>query len=259
MINFQLAPFCTALDLLRAILVEGAHGSAEGSGVIPDARRAIIKNHFQFIARQCSNLMLERADSRLMRISPMMDRTYGFTELFAEFKALYEAIEDDIRLERFFHYRKDKGFLLLIMPGEWAATLKAFEPAKKDIEEAVDCYASEHETACVFHLMRVLEHGLRAMARDVGLIFDKQNWHNIIDEIESKIEAERKTLSKGAPRDERLDFLSKAAKEFFYFKDGWRNHVSHNRVTYDELTAHSTLNHVRDFMNHLSTKLYETP
>ena len=73
----------------------------------------------------------------------------------------------------------------------------------------------------------------------------------------SKITAERKTLPKGAQRNARLQFLSEAAKEFFYFKDGWRNYVSHNRAAYDEHQAHGVLEHVRAFMNHLATQLSE--
>ena len=134
-----------------------------------------------------------------------------------------------------------------------------FPKASEDIEAAGNCLALQQPTACVFHLMRTLEAGLRALATDVGLIFDKQNWHNIIEEIESAIKRERETLPKGTERDHRLTFLSAAAKEFFYFKDGWRNHVSHNRSSYDQYQALSAFEHVRTFINHLSTKLSENP
>jgi hypothetical protein len=67
----------------------------------------------------------------------------------------------------------------------------------------------------------------------------------------------RKTLPKGAERNERLQFLSEAAKEFFYFKDGWRNYVTHRRADYDEHQALGTLEHVRAFMNHLSKHVAE--
>ena len=67
--------------------------------------------------------------------------------------------------------------------------------------------------------MRVLEYGLAAMAKEVGRTFDRQQWQNIIEEIESAIRDLRKspqTPEKAA----RLQFLSEAAKEFFYFKTG---------------------------------------
>ncbi|HVE20336.1 MAG TPA: hypothetical protein VNC39_00005, partial [Acidocella sp.] len=102
---------------------------------------------------------------------------------------------------------------------------------------ATDCYAMGHNTASVFHCMRVLEHGLSSLASELGLSFDLQQWHNIIDQIESKIVEQRKKLPRGIERNEKLQFLSEAAKEFFYFKDGWRNYVSHNRGRYDDHQA----------------------
>lgn len=103
--------------------------------------------------------------------------------------------------------------------------------------------------------MRVLECGLRALAHNVGRTFETQQLQNIIDEINSSIEAERKTLPRGKERNERLQFLSEAAKEFVYFKDGWRNYVSHGRGDYDGHQARSVMEHVRSFMNHLATQL----
>jgi hypothetical protein len=42
----------------------------------------------------------------------------------------------------------------------------AFPGAASDIRDAGDCLAVENNTAAVFHLMRVVEHGLRALAWD---------------------------------------------------------------------------------------------
>lgn len=107
--------------------------------------------------------------------------------------------------------------------------------------------------------MRVLEHGLRALAKDVGKAFDVQNWQNIIDQIESEIRTQGKTLPVGPAKSERLRFLSEAAKEFSFFKDGWRNYVSHGRAAYDEHQARMVMDHVRTFMNGLSALLSEQP
>ena len=95
------------------------------------------------------------------------------------------------------------------------------------------------------------------MAEDVALTFDVQQWQNIIDQIENKISQERRTLPRGAPRNERLQVLSEAAKEFFYFKDGWRNYVSHGRGEYDDLQAAGVMQHVHSFLAHLSLRLAE--
>jgi len=105
--------------------------------------------------------------------------------------------------------------------------------------------------------MLILERGLGALAKDVELTFDVQQWNTIIDQIEKKIRELSQSLSKGISKNERMQFLSEAAKEFFYFKDGWRNYVSHGRGDYDEHQAASVLEHTRAFMNHLSSQLSE--
>jgi hypothetical protein len=133
----------------------------------------------------------------------------------------------------------------------------AFPSAQFDAREAAQSLAVGRNTACVFHCMRVLEHGLRALANDVGKTFDRQQWHNIIEEIESEIRNIAKTGPKTPEKDERLQWLSESAKEFFYFKDGWRNYVAHGRSRYDGPQALSTLEHVRTFMGRLATKLSE--
>lgn len=66
-----------------------------------------------------------------------------------------------------------------------------------------------------------------------------------------------KTLPSGQARNDRLQFLSSAAKEFVFFKDGWRNYVAHNKAIYDEHQARSTLEHVKAFMTTLSLRLAE--
>jgi hypothetical protein len=133
----------------------------------------------------------------------------------------------------------------------------AFPSTADEIKEACNCYALDRPTACVFHSMRILEYGLCALANDVGLEFDKQQWHTIIVKIESVIK-ELRNLPQGKEKDERLQFLSEAAKEFMYFKDGWRNHVTHRRIIYDPPQAVSILSHTKAFMEHISKMLKES-
>jgi len=84
-------------------------------------------------------------------------------------------------------------------------------------------------TACVFHSMRVLEHGLRELASRVELSADamaQENWKNVIDQIEAKIRA-MEALPKSAEKSASLKVYSQAALQFRYFKDAWRNYISH--------------------------------
>jgi len=132
----------------------------------------------------------------------------------------------------------------------------AFPSASKDVRSAGTCLALGLSTACVFHSMRALEPALRSLAEAVSETFSVEQWHVVINRIESKIEALRES-SKSPQRDANLEFYSTAAKEFRYFKDAWRNHVMHARGTYDDADAIKILEHVGDFMRHLSERLRE--
>jgi hypothetical protein len=143
------------------------------------------------------------------------------------------------------------GALLVGFENEWGAVIASFPSVEDEATAAVDCIALDHGTAGVFHLMRVLELGLGALAGNVGKTFNNQMWNGIIDEIESAIKELQRTLPK-AEREKRLPFLSEAAKEFRYFKDAWRNHVAHGRTSYDANQAIGVMTHVRAFMTTLS-------
>jgi hypothetical protein len=131
-----------------------------------------------------------------------------------------------------------------------------FPSTSRDVRSAGNCYASDNSTACVFHCMRVLEKGLYALANHLKIPFtvpvELQNWQNIIESIEKEILNREKTLPKGTAKTEELKFLSGAAAQFRYFKEAWRNHVAHSRVTYDDIEARRIMTHVHQFVDELA-------
>ncbi|NOT41629.1 MAG: hypothetical protein HOP13_14155 [Alphaproteobacteria bacterium] len=203
---------------------------------------------------------IDAAGKRLGAWADKDESDQTWHELFRRGTSLRDAIETELRDYLFFQYDKAKGERLKAWKSDWEAALAAFPSTQLDVFCATDCYALQHNTASVFHCMRILEIGLKALAASVGLTFDVQQWKNIIDLIEVEIDKIRENGIPGmgkAAKDARLQFLSEAAKEFSYFKDGWRNYVSHNKLSYDEHQALGTLEHVRAFMNQLSKHLSE--
>lgn len=126
-----------------------------------------------------------------------------------------------------------------------------FPDAAPDIAAAARCLALDEATACVFHSMRVLEHGLRALAQRFGVAFAQESWHKVIEGVERGIEALRKKPALTTKDRTELSAYSEAATEFRYFKDAWRNHVSHAREHYEGRDAERVYNHVRDFMQQM--------
>lgn len=134
---------------------------------------------------------------------------------------------------------------------------KAFPDARDDIREAGSCYATGAATATVYHCMCALEAPLRWMAKELGVPFGDDGWQVVISKIESEIHKLGPTLPRGSAKSQRLQFLGEAAKEFIYFKDGWRNYVAHAKVSYDRDQALSVLNHTGAFMRTLAKELAE--
>jgi hypothetical protein len=128
----------------------------------------------------------------------------------------------------------------------------AFPDAKRDIEASARCLALREWTACVFHSMRTLEHGLRPVATRFDVPFTTDSWHAVLKGIEAGITALRNKPNLTV--DDRLEitFYSDAATQFRHFKDAWRNHVSHSREHYDDRDAPRVFDHVRDFMQHMA-------
>ena len=125
------------------------------------------------------------------------------------------------------------------------------DDASYECTEAAKSYALGCYTASVFHLMRFLEKGLKALAGALNvqfsIPFDYQNWQNIIDQIEAEIRKVEQQKA-GQLKTDTLKAYSEVAKQFRYFKDAWRNSVAHSRETYSPEQALSIYRHVREFM-----------
>jgi len=131
-----------------------------------------------------------------------------------------------------------------------------FPSASYDIEEAGKCLALRRSTACVTHLMRALEVSLTVLGTKFGVGTAHANWHNIIDQIESKISA-MNSQSHGANWKDEQAFYSAGAVHFRMLKDGWRNYAMHVREKYTEEQAEDIYRSTRSFMRHLCQRLSE--
>jgi hypothetical protein len=141
-----------------------------------------------------------------------------------------------------------------------------FSPCASDglnteIKAAGNCIASDLNTAAVFHLMRVVEFGLRALAAHLAIKINEEDiqyeqWQAIL--VEVKNAAEKATQSPGLSKQERAElreFYSGVLGEFNGFKDAWRNSVMHTRGVYNADTAMGLFVQVRDFMRRLAKKV----
>lgn len=131
----------------------------------------------------------------------------------------------------------------------------AFPSASADISEAGKCRSLGRWTACVMHLMRALEPALLALQAEVQVNAPKEQWDQIINQIEAKIrEISGRTHGKVNEQ-----WYSEAASHFRLIKNAWRNRAQHLHDRYDEERAVEIYNSVQAFMRHLATRLSERP
>ena len=128
-----------------------------------------------------------------------------------------------------------------------------------------ECIAVGLPTAAVFHLMRIVELGMRGLAVNLGLLKVVVNrktrktvpvqfseWEKILTQLPEKIEAKINALVRGVTKQKAQEFYYPMLKEITGFKDAWRNHVMHSRSTYTNEEAIAVLAHVERFMKSLA-------
>jgi hypothetical protein len=269
MINFLLADFGVAYKAIaQEIVFAGSRANTDDP--LSEADRQRINDNLSWVSDVSRRLNLAHANARLSRTIGALRQFDSFpisySQMYDQLLVLKEAVDDDIRAVQLYRYPPHKALALLSINDDWAATIKAkaFPSARSEIDAGVDCYALEHNTACVFHMMRVAEHGLRALARSLRVSFPKSGtpiewaqWQDLIDQIRSEGKKAADALPKGPKRDAARDFYSGAVHHFEGLKDKYRNAVMHLRASYDELDALRAITQVRDFMNGLSVKIGE--
>ena len=134
-----------------------------------------------------------------------------------------------------------------------------FPSTAYDIEEAGNCLATERATAAVFHLVRVIEVGLRALGKTLNEQHLDPNrnptWEAILTRCDAELKKPRKDRSPDWQTDEA--FYVEATARLRSVKDAWRNPTMHVDKKYTPDESQDIYNAVRTFMRHLATKLKE--
>jgi hypothetical protein len=134
-----------------------------------------------------------------------------------------------------------------------------FPTAVFEVDEAGKCLALGRSTASVFHLMRIMEIGVRAVARCLKIPDpikpSERNWGDILRKIKEAIEFKTKTTAWTVQKHK--DFFETSYASLDAVRAAWRNTTMHveNKYTPDE--AEHILLAVRAFMRTLSAQMNE--
>ncbi len=148
------------------------------------------------------------------------------------------------------------------------AVHKTFADARYDAEQAALCIAVGASTAAIFHLMRVVEHGVRMLGRSLDFRKMRQQkagkdrlvpienlpWEILHNQLRVRVNDRLAKLRPGPAKDKKSYFYNSILEDFQGFKDAWRNHVMHARSAYGEKESLRVLGHVERFMQLLATK-----
>jgi hypothetical protein len=134
----------------------------------------------------------------------------------------------------------------------------AFPSAAFELDEAGKCLALDRSTASVFHLMRMMEIGLRAMSACLALPpptkAGDRNWGSMLRAVNASIEAKTKA---GTWRGDDKATFAELYASLEAVRIAWRNATMHVENKYTDDEAEHIFITVKGFMKKLASRCDE--
>ena len=250
------------LSLIRGLIDQIAIGKTTEDTLRPEWRKLVVESLTKLEAA-CERLGLRLASLQIKRMLPALTLpTKGEAVALDRFtRQITTIIEDEMSLRLFFFLPEERA-RDYTKPNQFGDQVSAaFPRAISDIEESSKCYALGRWTAAVFHLMRVMEVGLRGLAASLKdpRLDPRRNpsWDSILKKCDEELEKPLAQRSLEWQSDE--PFFSTAAANLRSVKDAWRNPTMHVDQTYTDEIAFGVIHAVRGSMRHLAGKLNDQP
>jgi hypothetical protein len=225
---------------------------------VPDEMKAVCRASYEKIRLDGVAIGLHSAIDQLDRIESAFERkapALGFGELDTLEVDLANRITDELERALLLHvdHSASKYYGLTSPFGE--AVLAAFPSSIIDIEEAGNCLALGRATACVMHLMRVIEGGVQVLAKSLNMASEFKTWDTIIKKMRSELETAYPQMDPAMKS--KREFYAHALDRLTAVKDALRNPTMHARVHYDPDRAEEVYRAVRSFMQLIADGLKE--
>jgi hypothetical protein len=177
----------------------------------------------------------------------------------AGIKHLISRVKDELQ-DQFYYRVGGHDVPLYIGPNLFGTKVSdKFDLAGEDIDEAGKCLALGRPTACVFHLMRVMEIGVQAFGKKLKIKIDVKTeaWHQIMTHVTNAINGSASAKIPPMPsqteaQKRKKSQYAEAAAHLQSVRLAWRNEVMHPKRTYTQQEAHDVFNATRVFMAHLA-------
>lgn len=222
--------------------------------------KATVDNFVQALDKiypQCKELGLRLSANKILELYSAIKAGIDSDKFSAQSAELYKRINEELESRWFGSVPTDRGDYLedkWIVPDSSLA--QHFPTATTELRAAGRCYAYGESNACVFHSMKAMEVGMNALAQRLGVPFRVEQWHVVIQSIESAVR--QRSAGKKTPRRLKDDkFYGECAAHLFFVKNAWRNHVMHVREHYNDQQAEKILDRSRTFLEGAAERLRE--
>jgi hypothetical protein len=184
----------------------------------------------------------------------MQSRNHGAkpSDLALLLRELANRIRDDLKRIWFCHVKSELVGYYGQKSAFGDAVSDRFPNAIDDIEAAGNCLALGQGTATVLHLMRIMEVGLKALGKALGIPY-APSWDSYLKQIQDRIAAKHRTKGVRWRKDE--PFFRDLSGDLLTVKQAWRNPTMHVIRKYSPEEAEEIFRAVRTFMQRLAEKL----
>jgi hypothetical protein len=231
--------------------------SAHGEAVVEETRKTFSSMLDEYI-KACEEIGLTSTADQFKRVKEATDDAKVYGEISQFLPEVLNRLEDECA--RKIVMSIDSAYVAYLdeqhfdSKDQTAPKVSAqFASAADDIAEAGTCLACARSTACVMHLGRVMEIGLKSLAGAVG-VSHQNDWGRYLTKIDEELQSRIK--SAGA-RSADEQFYAEAHIMFDSVRRAWRNPAMHTDRVYTMERAEEILIAVRSFMRHLATKLHD--
>lgn len=260
MIEFDLQRFHNITQLLGQ--VRGRYHEDESEASLSEDQINMILEELEQLRELCENAKLQYSVLEIDRVLVSLN-TFSFkiNSFCRGFDTIERRIYDELKSVVFLSIPVGKAdyYVNLALFGQRVAD--AFPSAIFDIEEAGKCFAFGRYTACVMHLQRVLEIGLKSYGKllNVVTVTAQPSWQTILDKTGKEIRErdDKNITTKNWPSDQEKDFCHGVQSFLVPVKNAWRNPSMHAEAKYTEEIAKEIFEAVKSFMRNLAEHLDE--
>ena len=255
MLELRAIDFIGALQSLRNIEMLVEQNVGNSADVIDAVSAGKAYDRLTEVERTCDEIGAAiSADFARDGVEVLQQGNMNWTMLAAASKQIHIVLEKELRRARLFSMAPNKiAYFERSLDRFDTDVLLGFSSALDDIDEAGKCFAMGRYTACVFHLMRVLERPINSLAKVLLPDDPLPNWGTVLKKIDTELARPPKERTFQGD----VQFFSEVAAEMRSVQHAWRNRVMHIDQLITEERARSIFEATIGFMNAVSTKMDE--